>query len=118
MKTIKVIDLLNKMVNGEELPKTIKYQGVIYNKYYEGGYFYTKGYEENTLLEDVLVTSDLIEEVEIIEEEKEIEKLDKLYILEGNNSAMPSTLQDFNNQDIAKKINELIDAVNELKKDK
>ena len=29
MKTIKIIDLLNKIANGEEVPKKIKYQGDI-----------------------------------------------------------------------------------------
>ena len=30
MKTIKIIDLLNKIANGEEVPKKIKYENDIY----------------------------------------------------------------------------------------
>ena len=44
MKTIKIIDLLNKIANGEEVPKKIKWHNLIYiyNKYNDDSY-----YEEN-----------------------------------------------------------------------
>ena len=110
MNKIKIIDLLNKIANGEEVPKRIKYQNEIYT-YANDDYcttnekwLFSVSYTENVAwLNDFLNT-----EVEI-----EIEKLnletDKLrgkeivrsidYLLEG-------------------KINELIDVVNELKRDK
>lgn len=116
MKTIKIIDLLNKIANGEEIPK-FWWNGCIHQveKDYTGNISifdtYCKKYKKVEL-------EDLNEEIKFVEEEKEIEKLGKLYILEGNDSAMPTTLQDFNNRDIAIKINELIDAVTELRKEK
>ena len=110
MNKIKIIDLLNKIANGEEVPKRIKYQNEIYT-YANDDYcttnekwLFSVSYTEGVAwLNDFLNT-----EVEI-----EIEKLnletDKLrgkeivrsidYLLEG-------------------KINELIDVVNELKRDK
>lgn len=53
---MKVIELLNKIANGEEVPNRIKYEKHIYE------------YEEGTYI--------LNNELEIIEEPKKIEKID------------------------------------------
>ena len=65
---MKVIDLLNKIANGEEVPKKIKYCGV---------YYYWTGFNyENSEADDVLFWAyiysekHLNDEIEIIEEDK------------------------------------------------
>lgn len=71
---MKIIDLLNKIANGEEVPKKIKWQGQIYEYsnferfYYQNGFsMYRDFYTEGNCLND---------EIEIIEEPKKIEKLE------------------------------------------
>lgn len=115
---IKLIDLLNKISNGEledlALVKFCKHDCLtIYHKADNRFEFTNKGDWEDYFYK--IDIEELNDEVEVIEEDKVIKKLNGLYMLDGNESAMPTTLQDFNNRDILKKINELIDAVNELK---
>ena len=71
---MKVIDLLNKIANGEEVPKKIKYINKFFD-YDNADYFNTDiGY----LFERCTLCVILNDEVEIIEEEKKIpEKLPK-----------------------------------------
>ena len=105
---MKIIDLLNKIANGEEVPKKIKFNGFvwtydIYNKrYYEGKslLFNVLGHYKGIILND---------EVEILEEEKKIPEKIKLYTLSDNDSADFTTLQDFNNRDIQRTINWILD---------
>ena len=111
MKTIKVIDLLNKIANGEELPLKIKYMGYIFEydtnheryEAYIGEEMYTLNYYVN-------INEDLTYEVEILEEKKIPEKLEPLqkdYV----------TLNDikftFSNSEmiLVDKINEIIDYI-------
>ena len=80
---MKVIDLLNKIANGEEAPKKIKTkndvwiydcndcEGIDYRASDDRGYMF----EVHTRINK----DDLNEEVEIIEENKKIEKINKLY---------------------------------------
>ena len=118
---IKIIDLLNKIENDEEVPKKIKWQGHIYEYscsnrfYYQNSWsMYRDFYKEGNCLND---------EVEIIEEPKKIEKLepvrgsdlsdltDKDMVLKNNALIeLCKTLNNMNN-----KINELIDEINNLK---
>ena len=82
---MKVIDLLNKIANGEEVPKKIKFKNNIY-KWIERNdniFNYKQEYKgrliDNYLCDDWFMDSKsiLTDEVEIIEEEKKIpEKLD------------------------------------------
>ena len=113
---MKVIELLNKIAKGEEVPKKIKYNKKIY-EYEDGAYDY--GYYKqndgtiNFLLTDVFNSDDNIlsilnEELKIIEEEKEIEKID-LGVL---------NTQSEKNREFKRAINELIDIVKELKVNK
>ena len=84
MKTIKIIDLLNKIANGEEVPKKIKYLNAIYiyNKETKQYYKLDNNYVDTILtksLRAVLINFDrLNDEVEIIEEKKLPEKLDDM----------------------------------------
>ena len=101
---MKVIDLLNKIANGEEVPKKIKYEGDTYILCDNYCYFCE---ETNLILSDNLYAehSKLNEEVEIIEENKGIEKLEFL-----DNST--------DNEDILRmKINEIIDFLNKKNKE-
>ena len=69
---MKVIDLLNKIANGEEVPKKIKFD----NKEYENEPCYML-YEATGERSELQFKKFLNDEVEIIEEEKKIpEKLD------------------------------------------
>ena len=106
---MKVIDLLNKIANGEEVPKKIKLDCKIYlySKMYEQ--YHHEKYDTN-LLETISEYnySGLNDEVEIIEEDNKIEKLDCVKRTEQGYQEV-----DFNKfQD---KINELIDEVNKFK---
>ena len=114
---IRVIDLLNKIANGEEVPKKIKCLGIIHeyceiNKFYyteDGSSLYREMFTEGNCLDD---------EIEIIEEDKEIEYIKGDYTLpvrhaKENEAFLASCL--FAHED---KINELIKVVNVLKKGK
>lgn len=75
---MKIIELLNKIANGEEIPKKIKYLNRIYEyKYatYGTGYLYEDKGIEYWFSEDALSDSaeELNYEVEIIEDEEEID---------------------------------------------
>lgn len=103
---MKIIDLLVKLANGEEVPKQIKFEGEIFT--------FDKNYrryidEDNRLLgERTSLDAWLNDEVGIIEEPKEIEKI-----------PIPE-IECSENERILRaeiKINELIDVVKELKKE-
>lgn len=97
---MKIIDLLNKIANGEEVPKKIKYNNIIlsydkdlsdYYKYY-GEYLFYHLFGKDKL-------DFLNNEVEILEEEKKIPE--KLEILPDN--------EHYSNEVLYGKINEIID---------
>ena len=134
MKTIKIIDILNKISKGEEVPNKIKIRGIVFrfteictkNLTFaiEGtniNYAYENDYE-NYWLDCARIN----EEVEIIEKDKKIEKLERvngsdLVALQKNSSLAEqnksiSKLIMYLNKDI-EKINELIDIVKDLKKE-
>ena len=113
---IKIIDLLVKIANNEEVPKKIKWQGQIYEYscsnrfYYQNSWsMYRDFYKEGNCLN---------EDVEIIEEDKKIEKLDikQEKNIKNNwkwkcNGYNITTTQKI----VADKLNELIDEINNLK---
>lgn len=114
---IKIIDLLNKIANNEDVPKKIKW-GDYELEWEELGYHDYKFLDTgNHLLFQGFATSVLNEDVEIIEEPKKIEKIarcDNIRMTHYGEIYQPTE-----NQEILRiKINELIDAVNELKRDK
>ena len=121
-KKIKVIDLLNKIANGEEVPKSIKYVDNIL-KYDESIQEYIgipiTGAEEffSYLFVNKPTLSFINEEVEIIEEDKLIEPIVMSVILDdySNNNETKLAKKVHNCES---KINELIDAVNKMKEGK
>lgn len=108
---IKMIDLLNKISNGEEVPKHIKYLNLIWEYDDE-----IKDYiNDDTYLIYSLNAFGLNNEIEIVEEPKKIEKLN-----------LPS-FEEFKTMNVAEQyvatakeydvLNELIDEINKLKED-
>lgn len=107
-KTIKIIDLLVKIANGKEVPKKIKYKGTIYtfDSSYNDNWKYSVTINGEAIgLLDHFCYYKLKDEVEIIEEDKKIEKIGSLLYCE---TTVESILH--------RKIDEIIDAINELKK--
>lgn len=108
-KTIKIIDLLVKIANGEEVPKKIKFCRRLF-VWVDNDYICC---EINNELGDCnglsihkwIYSSLLNDEVEIIEEDKKIEKL----IYSDYTSYADDVKEAF------EKINEIIDTINELK---
>ena len=119
---MKIIDLLNKIANGEELPKTIYYKGD--NWYLEQDFsnrlpYYKNGYNMDNLLtgkEKDYFSQSLNDEVEILEEEKEIpeqieyhHRYDECAVKDKFNQDQKGSLVD---EIIIDKINEIIDYLN------
>ena len=85
---MKIIDLLNKIAKGKEVPNTIKYKDRIYkledtyDEVYKKMYFSKEEYYSVALggrAEDGNFVYHLYDEVEIIEEEKEIKHINIQY---------------------------------------
>lgn len=77
MKTIKIIDLLNKIANGEEVPQTIKYDDFYWN-WCGSCKIYEARDEENieiNLYRSLVYEGDLNDEVEILDKEDEFEDI-------------------------------------------
>ena len=108
---MKLIDLLNKLANGEKTPRQVAYYGVTYT--YDGTCYVS---DECELLIDHIedLTRCLNKEVEIIEEDKKIEKLNDYFIGEIWFNEIGQERLDNNFNKFAKKINELIDEVNKF----
>lgn len=120
---MKVIDLLNKIANGEEVPKKIKKTWVYewsFDEVRDDFSYITK--EGCRFDSDWLVLDMLDDEVEIIEEEKEIEKIPYHYNFgyidcgDLKIEVVEELSKNFNY--FADKINELIDVVNSINKGK
>ena len=119
---MKVIDLLNKIANGEEIPQLIKWNGYIYDKL--GCEYYMLNDRDITLFGDILDTNGkyLNDEVEIIEEDKKIEKLEIVHNGSANAYAL---LNEYgtkcaltkHSKVMCDKINEIIDKLNEMEKE-
>ena len=118
---MKVIDLLNKIAKGEEIPKKIKYKNKEY-EYYErlNETFNYKDLVFNEYFSDEWFIENILnDEVEIIEE-KDIEKIIinsqgniEKKLIDGSTIVLPSNKDEILH--IAYKINELIDIVKELR---
>ena len=114
---MKVIDLLNKIANKEELPERIK---VAAKEFYickkntiDGDYDYQD--DNATYLFDYLtewdyVSNYLLKDVEVLEEDKEYEDIDDptLLIIENSGAAMPETLIDMNFKEVYTALAKLI----------
>ena len=75
-KTIKIIDLLNKIANGEEVPRLIRYMGDKYT--YNSSVTFPHSYigENNELFTRGQIY--LTDEVEILDEEDEFEDIEEI----------------------------------------
>lgn len=106
---MRVIDLLNKIANGEEVPKKIKYKNDIY--ILTDNYCYYCD-ETNLILSDRLYAeqSRLNDEVEILEEEKKIpEKICTNRIINTNDILEFEMIQNKINAEYTYAINSIID---------
>ena len=123
METMKVIDLLVKIANGEEIPKRIKVFSFTYKYDYDDvGEEYTY-LDENTnerLDNDLLIINLLNDEVEIIEDTpEEDKKIEKFKIIKDNSRDSVELIYDGMKLEltllqaiILDKINEIIDKIN------
>ena len=126
MKTIKVIDLLNKIANGEDVPKRIKFYQTCYSWYDNG---FSKGYCKEPVMADgnsfleINSNYDLLKLVEIIEEDEEIniQDIEKIYINDSVKSIGESEIKFWTGRNLdltlGNKINELIKAIKKLDKE-
>lgn len=123
---IKIIDLLNKIANKEEMPEKIKFNAVIW-KYKKETQDYYSVITNEPLLNDysslgIWIMKHLNAEVEIIEEDKPIEELE---IIENEIDKQVSLkvgehLNTIRKIDVvfATKINELIKEIKKMKEEK
>ena len=121
---IKIIDLLNKIANDEEVPKKIKYKD---NVYYLGKNmvdlhtYQTEGSNTTRKLSLIIDNEylNLNDYVEIIEEPKKIEKIEMYQDGEGHYFLNKQDRKVYVNCDesdfMVDKFNELIDEINKLK---
>ena len=106
---IKIIDLLNAIAEGKELPEKFMYKGHLYYRQKTKGICYRCD-ELNEIFEECLVLEDLNDYVEIIEEPKKIEKIEMCTSgIMGFDGVENITTE------LKNKINELIDEINNLK---
>ena len=105
---MKVIDLLNKIANGEEIPKKFRYKGetYIYRTYtFEDGDVMTGyGFEDGGWLN--IWRDNLNDEVEIIEEDKKMENY-YFSVFQDERLGGRQVVESLEN-----KINEIIDKIN------
>lgn len=101
MSKLTIIQLLNKIANGKEVPKKIRIEHWCYNfEWIEHDENYYDKHQDIDLMSCLsMSTEELNYEVEIIEEDKKIEKINKNH---------------FHNRQrqLANKINEIIDILN------
>ena len=117
---IKIIDLLNKIANNEEVPKKIKW-GDYELEWEELGYHDYKFLDTGShLLFQGFETSVLNAEVEILEETKKIDKIksngDEFYS-DYIDAWISKNKTDAYCEFLMNKINELIDEINNLKEE-
>ena len=126
---MKVIELLNKIAKGEEVPKKIRIREVDYNftkintknlTFSDRGSNINYAYEndfENYWLDCARIN----EEIEIIEEEKEIEELNLMFPIGDDikNAELGGFVSIYKSNliNIKYKIDEIIDELNKIKKE-
>ena len=120
---MKVIDLLNKIANGEEVPKKIRYKNLsyIYSNECKGYYLGTnperiETFDCNRLYQKFSSGDMLNDEIEVIEEDKKIEKIildDWAEITYSEDWKLLTYDFNRNSNLFVDKINEIIDKINE-----
>lgn len=107
MKTIKIIELLNKVANGETPPEKIKYLDTIFRYDYDVDDYISELFCRDCLLDKIAVVEySLNNKIEIIEEEiiedtednKKIKKIGKGHYIDD--------------EEVLEKIDEIIDYIN------
>ena len=108
---MKIIDLLNKIANGEEVPKKIKYKGHIYQYQYKDikevniiNYYHSEETHHH-LIDGGWHDIRLNDEVEILEEKKIPEKLNYIH---------PNILSSYNESELLLRIEANKDKINEI----
>jgi hypothetical protein len=115
MSKMTIIQLLNKIANGEEIPKKIKWNNKIYiskGNAIENFVDYISD-DDDYCFEHYIGYSSLNDEVEIIEEDKKIKKITMRAGLVGDIDNKLENL-DINIMAVEDKINEIIDKLNEM----
>ena len=109
---MKIIDLLNRIANGEKVPKKFKIKGSCFKDLY---FEYNEKYDCYDLIGEnfkegcyVFGYSELNDEVEIIEEDKKIEKIDLILDEQFSNDELQAYIKE-----TQEKVNEIIDKINE-----
>lgn len=115
---VKVIDLLNKIANGEKIPKHIKCSNL--NLYWNDKNYTYDIREKGTLYAPFYIFdySELNDEIEIIEEPKKIEKIswNEKESLSGNLTAIKKQeILARRTEKLKSSLNKLIDEINNLK---
>ena len=123
---IKISYLVNKVINREEMPKKVLFDGNIYKWCNDIGDYRKDGYSSCLMIRDIFDNFDrygsfynmLFEDVEIIEEPKKIEKISwrEKESLAGN--LVASKKQEIlarRTEKLKSSLNELIDEINNLK---
>ena len=111
---IKIIDLFNKIYNLDDMPGKIIFDNCVWRYCSEfQDYQSERGYLFGDYMSHINETGKFLNaEVEIIEEEKEIEKIGKIY------DGFTDSYYDTCLETAIKKVDELVDEVNKLKKEK
>ena len=112
---MKVIDLLNKIANGEEVPEKIKFRNNIFR--YTGCSYYCD--EMHTTFFNIYNFSVLNEKVEIMEENKKLKHIGKSYNIRKFDDNFNVNAYDSEEmikfiQDIYDKVEDIIDKINKL----
>ena len=119
-KKIKMIELLNKIENEEKVPKRIKWGTVNYilrQNSLDGHLYYEKEQGGTSLVTELNTMDDLKSEVEILEDNtEEIEELPTKLVYGSAINGNPE--YHVTQKEIVDKINELVKAVNAIRKDK
>ena len=109
---MKIIDLLNKIANGEEVPKKIKYDDDIYEYDYDEKNYAHFFIDHYNYLFDEDIMQILDNKVEILEEEKKIpEKLGECAYVDGEIAYSWSKSEAI----LKTRINDIIDYLDYLK---
>ena len=116
---MKVIDLLNKIANGESVPLKIKYDKVIWDYDKDSNDYYSDEWLFGDYLGRTTLNEFCNDEIEIIEEPKEeLEEIELIDIHYVDDKCIFKVYGQSIEETIAIKVNELIDEVNKLKKER
>lgn len=121
MQTIKIIDLLIMLSNKEEVPRKFTYKGYLWE--YDINlkmWFYYFGEGKNHRFDRLFYLNECLnDEVVIIGEDKDIESIEtyKNYLEKANEKYDSGYLLDVYLQGMSQRLIELIDIVNDLKKE-